>query len=144
MNLNSQKGFTVIEISIAIVLIFIFVSIIAVLIYNFNSNSKEVELKSKAIEIAVNEIETIENKGFEEFDGMNKNSTQDKNGNSLENQPVGEEGFYRTILVQDYTDLDGNADKIPNLVKKITVKISYMYKTKVETVELSTILTKEN
>lgn len=144
MNINSEKGFTGVEVAIAVVLIFIFISIIAMLTYNFNSQAQEVEIKAKATEIAINEIENIKNNGFEEFDGMNKSSTQDKNGNDLANQPTEEEGFYKTILVEDYTDIDGNTNKTSNLVKKVSVQISYMYKAEVKTVELSTILAKEN
>ena len=52
--------------------------------------------------------------------------------------------FFKTIIVQDYADLDNNSEKIPNLVKKVTVKISYMFQAKEQSVELSTILSKEN
>ena len=76
---------------------------------------------------------------------MNKDTKKDKNGNSLENQKVeNKEGFFKTIIVQDYADLDNNSEKIPNLVKKVTVKISYMFQAKEQSVELSTILSKEN
>lgn len=54
------------------------------------------------------------------------------------------EGFFKTIIVEDYADLDNNSEKIPNLVKKVTVKISYMFQAKEQSVELSTILSKEN
>ena len=76
---------------------------------------------------------------------MNKDTKKDKNGNSLENQKVeNKEGFFKTIIVQDYADLDNNSEKISNLVKKVTVKISYMFQAKEQSVELSTILSKEN
>ena len=76
---------------------------------------------------------------------MNKDTKEDKNGNSLENQKVeNKEGFFKTIIVQDYADLDNNSEKISNLVKKVTVKISYMFQAKEQSVELSTILSKEN
>ena len=76
---------------------------------------------------------------------MNKDTEKDKNGNSLENQKVeNKEGFFKTIIVEDYADLDNNSEKIPNLVKKVTVKISYMFQAKEQSVELSTILSKEN
>ena len=76
---------------------------------------------------------------------MNKDTKEDKNGNSLENQKVeNKEGFFKTIIVEDYADLDNNSEKIPNLVKKVTVKISYMFQAKEQSVELSTILSKEN
>ena len=62
-----------------------------------------------------------------------------------ENQKVeNKEGFFKTIIVEDYADLDNNSEKIPNLVKKVTVKISYMFQAKEQSVELSTILSKEN
>ena len=105
------------------------------MIYRFNSSAKEVELKSEATSIAVEEIEKVKQDGFEKYDGMNKDKNQ-----KVENK----EGFFKTIIVQDYADLDNNSEKIPNLVKKVTVKISYMFQAKEQSVELSTILSKEN
>lgn len=143
MKIKNEKGVTGIEVAIAVVLIFIFVSVIASLIYRINSKSKEIELKSEAIYIAVDEIETIKAKDFSEFEELNITSTKDKDGNDLANQPTSKEGFYKTIVVEDYTDKEENKDKIPNLVKRVTVKISYMFKAKEQTVELSTLLLKE-
>ena len=40
--------------------------------------------------------------------------------------------------------LEGKTDKTKDIVKKVNVKITYMFKAKEQTVELSTILTKEN
>ena len=131
MKFYSEKGYTGVDIAISVIVIFIFVSLISFLIYRFNSSAKEVELKSEATSIAVEEIEKVKQ--------------DDKNGNSLENQKVeNKEGFFKTIIVQDYADLDNNSEKIPNLVKKVTVKISYMFQAKEQSVELSTILSKEN
>lgn len=144
MNLKNEKGITGIDISIAVVVIFIFVSIIAVILANIKNTSKELDRKSEALYIAINEIENVKNQGFSKYESLNKNSTQDMDGNNLVNQPTGTEGFYKTISVLDYTDIEGNEDKIPNLVKKVTVKISYMYNGTEENVELSTILSKEN
>ncbi len=144
MNLKNEKGVTGIDISISVVVIFIFVSIIAVILANIKNTSKELDRKSEALYIAINEIENVKNQGFSKFESLNKNSTQDMDGNSLVNQPTGTEGFYKTISVLDYADIEGNEYKIPNLVKKVTVKISYMYNGTEENVELSTILSKEN
>lgn len=143
--MHSQRGYTGIDISISVIVIFIFVSLIAMLIYNFNSSADELKIKSDATYIAVNEIEKIKGQGFSEFLGMNKDTTVDKNGNSLVNQPVeGKEGFYRTISILDYKDINQAEDILEDMVKKVTVKISYMYKGKEKSVELSTILSKEN
>lgn len=68
------------------------------------------------------------------------------NGNSIisENEKTEKQGYYKTITVTDYTDLEGKTDKTKDIVKKVNVKITYMFKAKEQTVELSTILTKEN
>jgi len=140
MKLKSEKGYTGIDIAISVIVIFIFVSLIAMLIYNFNSTAKEIELKSEATYIAIDEIEKVKNESFETYENRSKSA-----GNSEERTEVeGKEGFIKTVIVEDYTDIEGNEDKIPNLVKRITVRISYMFQAKEQSVELSTILSKEN
>ena len=141
MNLRSEKGFTGIDIAVSVVIIFIFISIIASLIYGVNSKSREIELKTEATYIAINEIEQIKNDGYEKYGNLSK---ADGNNIVCSNQEVdGKEGYYKTIEVIDYTDLEGNQDKVKNIVKKATVKISYMFNAKEQSVEISTILTKE-
>lgn len=133
--MKSEKGYTGIDIAISVVVIFIFVSVIATLSYTFNSSSKEVELKAEATAIAVEEIEKMKNKTIE------KTETEDtsyRETTEIENK----QGFYRTITVQDYHDID--ATKISGLVKKVTVTIQYMFKGETQTVELSTIIAKES
>lgn len=141
MNFRSEKGFTGIDIAVSVVIIFIFISIIAMLSYRINSTSKEIQLKSDAIYVAINEIEDAKSKGLEEFKGR---SIADGNSVVVENVETEKQGYYKTITVLDYTDLDGNADKTKDIVKKVTVKITYMYKAKEQSVELSTLLTKES
>lgn len=140
MNLKSPKGYTGVDIAISVIVIFIFVSLIAVFIYNFNSTSREIELKSEATYIAIDEIEKVKNENFENYEARSVAA-----GNSEERTEVeGKEGFSKTIIVEDYTDIQGNENKIPNLVKKITVRISYMFQAKEQNIEISTILSKEN
>ena len=143
MKFSSEKGYTGIDIAISIVVITIFVSLIAVVISRFNSSASEIKYKEEATLIAIEEIEKIKKDGFEAYKDMNKDTIQDAEGNSLVNQPTDKEGFYKTILIEDYTDIEGNSEKISGLVKKVTVKISYMFQGKEQTVELSTILSKE-
>ena len=140
MKMKSEKGYTGIDIAISVVVIFIFVSLIAILSYNINSSSKEIELKSEATSLAIDEIETMKNIDFAEIEDISV-----ANGNSQYKQAeeiVGKEGFFRTVIIQDYSDI--NPDKKSGIVKKITVQIQYKFKTKVETVELSTIVSKES
>ena len=140
MDFHNEKGYTGIDISVSVVILFIFVSIISMMIYQMNSSAKEVQLKTDATYLAINEIENIKNQGIDEYIGKSV-----ANGNNVitENQEV-EEGYYKTVTVIDYTDIDGNQDKTKDLVKKVTVKISYMFKAKEQSVELSTVLSKES
>lgn len=130
--MKSEKGYIGVDIAISIVVLFIFVSLIASLSYRVNSSSQEIELKSKASELAVSEIETIKNKTWEDI------TTEDP---AYREMTEIEEGYARTILVQDYHDID--ATKTPDIVKRIIVQIQYRYKGKTQTVELSTLIAKE-
>ena len=145
MKIKSESGITGIDISISIIIIFIFVSIIATLSFQVNNTAKSLERRGEAIGIAIQEIEQIKNKGFENYQGLNSQSTTDNEGNNLKNQPVnGKEGYYKTIKVQDYTELEGNGAKIEDLVKKVTLTINYKMNAQEQSVELTTILSKEN
>ena len=141
---RNERGVTGIDVAIAVIIIFIFVSMIAVIISRINSTSRKIELKTEALDIAITEIRNVEEQGFEEYETLNKSSTSDKHGNSLVNQATGVQGYYKTISVLDYTDIEGNESEIPNLVKKVTVTISYQFKGETQSIELSTILSKEN
>ena len=139
MNLKSEKGFTGVDIAIAVIVLFIFVSIIAVLSYNYTSLSKKVEYEAQATYIAIDEIEKVKNEGFEVYANYNADS-----GNIIDTDLLGDnEGFHKAIKVEDYTDLPEGEGKVANLVKKVTVTISYMFKGQEQRVELSTILSKE-
>ena len=48
-----------------------------------------------------------------------------------------------TVTLWDYADLNNKQGDLPNYVKKITVKISYMFKSQEKSVELSTALSKQ-
>lgn len=143
MKIKSEKGFTGIDIAISVIILFIFVSLIAVLSYRTNNASKQVELRTEATYIAIQEIENIKNNGFETYETVNKSSNQDAKGNTI-NETVATDttGFYKTISIIDYTDIEENKDKIPNLVKQATVKITYMFEGKEQSVQFSTILSK--
>ena len=142
MKFYSEKGYTGIDIAISIVVITIFISLIAVIISRFNSSANELQYKEEATVIAIEEIEKVKAQGFETYKDI---SIANGNSEISTNEEIeGKEGFYKTIIIEDYTDIEGNSEKISGLVKKATVKISYMFQGKEQTVELSTILSKEN
>lgn len=141
MKIKSEKGFTGIDMAISVIVLFIFVSLIALLIYNFNSSTKEVELRSEATYLAIDEIENLKNEGFEAIETIR----YDEENPYYIDEETETTDFYKKVIVQDYADLNpGDTTIIPNLVKKVTVQISYMFKGKTQTVELSTVLSKES
>ena len=154
MKIRSENGFTGVDISIAVIIILIFVSLVAVLIAQVNSTGKEISLRSDATYIAINEIEKIEQDGIDAYIGKSE-----ANGNNVicENQKIeNEEGFYKTITVLDYADIANTQQEnteenenqenniMPDVVKKVTVKISYVFQTEEQSIELSTIVSKES
>lgn len=147
MKLKEQKGVTGIDIAISIVVLFIFVSLIASLIYNYNVSVKESARKTQALDLAINEIENIKKEGFlSKYEGINSRSTTYADGTVIEKNKAIEdnEGFFKTVSIMDYTDISGKENEEKDIVKKITVKISYMSNWNEENIELSTIITKEN
>lgn len=138
MKIRSEKGFTGIDIAVSIVIMFLFISVVAMLVYQVNSTAKQIELKGNAIYFATNEIENVKIDGFEKYKGK---SVENRNEKVVENELI-VEGYYKTITVEDYKDIEPTA--IADIVKRVTVKVSYMFQGKEQSVELSTILSKEN
>lgn len=144
MKLRSQDGFTGVDIAVSIVVIFIFVSIIAMLFYNLNSSTQEVERKSQATYYAIAEIEQIKNDGFSRYETYsNENQFTERDG-YIKDENENETSYYKTVKVEDYSEIEGNEGKLKNLVKKITVTVSYKFKTETKEVSLSTVLSKES
>lgn len=142
MKCKTEKGYTGIDIAISVVVLFIFVSLIAFLSYGFNSSAKEIELKSEATAIAVQEIENLKNTlTFEQIKDRRLNDEENNHTEEIMEDGKGS-GFYKTIIIADYADSHEN--KVPDLVKKVTVKIQYRFKGEDQTVELSTIFSKES
>lgn len=142
MKWKNEKAYAGIDIAISVVVLFIFVSLIAFLSYGFNSSAKEIELKSEATAIAVEEIENL--KSTLTFEQIKDKRLEDEQNNQTEEIVKNGKGtgFYKTVIVEDYADSHEN--KVPGLVKKVTVKIQYRFKAEEQTIELSTIFSKEN
>ena len=140
MKIKNEKGIVGADIAISVVVIFIFVSLISMLIYNINLLTVGQERMSEAIYIAINEIEGLKIDGYDMYKDSNLSVN---NGVVVDNEMV-KEGYYKTITVIDYTDLEGNEDKTAGIVKKAIVTISYMHNGEPQSVELSTVLSKES
>lgn len=142
MKIKSEKGITNIDITVSIILITLFVAIIATLMYNINANSGSVERRSIATNYAINEIESLKAQNFDDLEETGEtNEFEDilENGNTT--------GYAKKITIIDYANLEENKDDdtiVPGLVKKVTVEISYKDGNTTQTVDLSTVITKNS
>ena len=155
MNIRNQKGFAGIDMIIALISLSMFIVIITVMVTKYNSQVLEMKLKSQALEYAISGIEDIKSKGY--ISSYNDLGLADniidtdvegdyilnEEGNQINNQELIEEsGFYKTITIKDYKLENSGATK--NLVKEITMQISYMYKAEKQVLELSTVISNNN
>ena len=142
MKIKSEKGITNIDITVSIILITLFVAIIATLMYNINANSGSVERRSIATNYAINEIESLKAQNFDELEEtVEPNEFED----ILENEKP--TGYAKKVTIIDYANLEENKDDdtiVPGLVKKVTVEISYKDGNTTQTVDLSTVITKNS
>lgn len=134
--LKEEKGITGIDIIVSVIIIAMFVAIIAIIFSNITSNSKGIDRKTEATYKAISLIEEIKNAGIENVDKF-----IDAEGSSILDEEKNPTPYTKKVTVIDYTEMEGNEDKIPGIVKKVTVEVSYQNGGKTEKVELSTLLT---
>lgn len=144
MLIREERGFSQIDIVISVILITIFIALIGNLIVNINLNSKNVERKALATSYAVQEIEKIkaqkyidnyEDKGIEKEDIIEEKDIVNSTGDFS--------GYHKKISIKDFVLIQGDNTKQVNLVKEITVEISYKIGNQDRNVKISTYIAKE-
>lgn len=140
MIIKEEKGVTGIDISISLIVITIFISMIASLIANININAEDTQRKTKATSYAIQEIEKIRALGYStEYEGKGINEEEIlKEEDILENQSF--TGYHKKILIKDYVLISNDNTKEANLVKEITVEISYKLAGKEKNIKISTYI----
>jgi type II secretory pathway pseudopilin PulG len=142
MKIKENKGFTQVDIIIALIILTIFTSTIAALFLNLSNEYKKAERKSEAANIAVTVIERVKQLDYAKID---KNLTNLSSLNNLlsNNDKISiEDGYTVSIAVLNYKDYSENKGKdIEDLVKKITVKVTYTVGNNQQEVKLETLVT---
>ena len=152
MKIKNQEGFTSIDLTVSIILITLFVALIVAIMYTINANFISIERRTEATNYAINEIESLKAQNFEDLqdtptDGTNDfvNMT-DKEGER--NTAIGKTtSFSKKITIIDYSNLpenQGDDTIVSGLVKKVTVEIAYKEGNEIKTVELSTVIAKND
>lgn len=141
MRIKEEKGFAGTDIAISIIIITIFIAMVANLIANININSKETERKTLATSYAVQEIQKIEAQDIDEYQGKGIEDEyiieEDIN--------VGDEfsGFHKKITVKDYVLIKQDITKQKDIIKEVSVEISYKVGNKEKNVTITTYITEE-
>ena len=145
MRMKSERGITTIDITVAIILITLFVAIIAILMYQINANSASTKRNSEATSYAIAEIEKLKAQDFNTLVDTDETTNQFENiTDETTNQAT---GYSKRITITDYANLPENIDDetiVPGLVKQVTVEIAYQDGDTMQTVDLSTVITKND
>ena len=127
MDFRSEKGISGIDIVASVIIVTI-----------------DIEKKTQATSYAVDEIEIIkaegylesyQDKGINQEDIISEEDINDENGQFT--------GYHKKISIKDYVLIKNDQTKQANIVKEITVEISYMNRKGTQNVQISTYVTKE-
>lgn len=143
MLIKEEKGFTGIDIAISLIVITIFISMIANLIANINLTTQDTNRKTVATSYAVQEIEKIKAQGY--LDSYDSKGIAKEEVLKEEDIYNGSEftGYNKKIVIRDYVLVVNDTTKKSNIVKEITVYISYKVGNKEKNVKISTYVAKE-
>ena len=139
MNLKKENGVTGVDIAISIAIIMIFVSVIASLFYNVSSESTNLKRRAQATEYEIKEIENLKAKTMDDI-ANNELSYEIPETNPEEIAP----GYNKSVKIEDYKELKGDDGIEENIIKKITVTVSYKVNGKSESITLEAMVTKES
>lgn len=159
--MKKEKGFTLIELTISIVAFVLFASVVANLNYQIFSNSIESKRTALATEKTVEILEYVGSIDIES-DGFNDNGNIDSSNNiilskiknkfsdgaSLLGNTISfnlDNDIYECqIIFEDYANLPKNAGKDieVNILKIVTVNVSFYIRGNGETISIQRVLTK--
>lgn len=144
MSIKEEKGISGIDIVVSVIILTIFITLIGNIITNINLNSKDIERKTQATSYAVDEIETIkasgylatyEDKGINQEDIISEQDINDESGYFT--------GYHKKVTIKDYQLIKNDTTKEKNVLKQLTVEISYKSRSKDKNIQISTYITKE-
>lgn len=143
-SIKDEKGLTGVDIAISLVIVTMFVAIIANLIANINLDTEKMDRKSKALAYAVQEIETRRATGYiEKYNGMGTS----KEGENLKEEDIYNNseftGYHKVVSIKDDILVENSGTKTADTTKQITVEVFYKLGNKVESIKISTYISKE-
>jgi len=141
MRIKKENGFAGTDIAISVMVVTIFIAMIANMIANINLNSSEVDRKTKATSYAMQEIEKIKAQGIQAYIGKGIDEEYIINEDIIVDNEFS--GYHKTIIIKDYVLIKQDTTKQKDILKEVTVEISYKVANNERNVVISTYITEE-
>lgn len=142
---KQNNGFTTADLAVAVVILMIFVSLIATAFYNYYMSVTQKNRSAMATNCAIDVIEQTKKMNYEEVtqESINRLIENLKNGIEIEsgNTIFIPQPYEVTAQVEKYNETQNNTTK-QDLIKRLTVTVQYVAGNKMETIEMSKLITK--
>ena len=139
--LKSNKGITGADAVLGVALAILFSGIIATLSYNIYVTSNSLKRSSKALEYITSTFEYV---ATQYYDNVTEDNIKGYINNKLDGN-ISIEGttkYVATVNITKYNQIEGNEDKL-DLVKEITMSVTYKLGDKDQTIEIKTAKSRE-
>lgn len=139
--LKSNKGITGADAVLGVALAILFSGIIATLSYNIYVTSSSLKRSSKALEYITSTFEYV---ATQYYDNVTEDNIKNYISTKLDGKISINEGtpYKAQVSVTNYNQMEGNTDKL-DLVKKITMSVTYKLGDKDQTIEIKTAKSRE-
>ena len=138
--LKSNKGITGADAVLGVALAILFSGIIATLSYNIYVTSSSLKRSSKALEYITSTFEYV---ATQYYDNVTEDNIKEYINNLDEKISTNEGKPYKAqVSVTKYNQIEGNTDKL-DLVKEITMSVTYKLEDKDQTIEIKTAKSRE-
>lgn len=138
--LKSNKGITGADAVLGVALAILFSGIIATLSYNIYVTSSSLKRSSKALEYITSTFEYV---ATQYYDNVTEDNIKEYINNLDEKISTNEGKSYKAqVSVTKYNQIEGNTDKL-DLVKEITMSVTYKLGDKDQTIEIKTAKSRE-
>ena len=138
--LKSNKGITGADAVLGVALAILFFGIIATLSYNIYVTSSSLKRSSKALEYITSTFEYV---ATQYYDNVTEDNIKEYINNLDEKISTNEGKPYKAqVSVTKYNQIEGNTDKL-DLVKEITMSVTYKLGDKDQTIEIKTAKSRE-
>lgn len=139
--LKSNKGITGADAVLGVALAILFSGIIATLSYNIYVTSSSLKRSSKALEYITSTFEYV---ATQYYDNVTEDNIKNYISTKLDGKISINEGtpYKAQVSVTNYNQMEGNTDKL-DLVKEITMSVTYKLADKDQTIEIKTAKSRE-